>query len=85
MNMTKTIAIFVSRKFTPSMVDLLMTVAPGLQASIDAVLIRINKGSRNDGVRDERLDRLLLDIGQQMDDHLPATLDHAKDGGSFFL
>src|ERR1700750_2938641 len=38
MHFTKTVAIFVSRKFTPSMVDLLMTVAPGLQTGITAVL-----------------------------------------------
>ena len=56
-----------------------------LQTGINAVLIRINQGSRDDGVLDERLDRLLLHIGQQLDDHLPAPLDHAKDGGSFFL
>src|SRR5438128_6568436 len=84
MHFTKTVAIFVSRKFTPSMVDMLMTVAPGLQTSI-AVLIHINQGPRNDGVLYERLDRLLLHIGQQLDDHLPAPLDHPKDRWSFFL
>src|SRR5437899_1210956 len=85
LHFTKTVALFVSSKFTPAMVDMLMTVAPGLQASINAVLIRINKGPRNDGVLAEGLDRLLLDSGQQIDDHLPATLDHPKDGWSFFL
>src|SRR5882762_6191335 len=85
MHFTKTVAIFVSRKFTPSMVDMLMTVAPGLQTSINAVLIRINQCPRNDGVLYERLDRLLLHIGQQLDDHLPASLDHPKDGRSLFL
>src|SRR5918996_1508698 len=85
MHFTKTVAIFVSRKFTPSMVDMLMPVAPGLQTGINAVLIRINQGPRNDGVLYERLDRLLLHISQQLDDHLPTPLDHPKDGWSFFL
>ena len=85
MHFTHAVAIVIACELTPSMVDMLMTVAPGLQASINAVLIRINKGPRNDGVFDEGLDRLLLDIGQQIDDHLPATLYHPKDGWSFLL
>src|SRR5215813_8055781 len=85
MHFTKAIPIFISRKFTPSMFDMLMTVAPGRQTGINAVLIRINQGSRNDGVLYKRLDRLLLHIGQQLDDHLTATLHHPKDGRSLFL
>ena len=38
-----------------------------------------------DGVFDERLDRLLLHIGQQIDHHLPTALHHPKDGRSFLL
>src|SRR5262245_12311830 len=59
MDFTKTIAIFVSSEFASSVVDTLMAVAPGLQTGIDAVLVRINKCARNDGVCDERLNGLL--------------------------
>src|SRR5262249_57118042 len=34
---------------------------------------------------DERLDRLLLHIGREIDHHLTTTLDHAKDGRPFLL
>src|SRR4029450_11763779 len=85
MDFTKTIAIFVSSEFASSVVDTLMAVAPGLQTGIDAVLVRINKCARNDGVCDERLNGLLLDIGKQIDHHLPTALHHPKDGRSFLL
>ena len=85
MHFTKAVSIFITSILAPSMVHTLMLVSPCTQAGINAVLIRINKGPRNDGVFEEGLDRLLLDIGQQIDDHLPAPLDHAKDGSSFFL
>ena len=43
MHFTQAVAIVVSCELTPSMVDMLMTVAPGLQTGINAVLISINK------------------------------------------
>ena len=85
MHFTKAITIFISSELTPPMVDTLMTVSPGLQTGINAVFIRINKCTWNDGVLYERLDGLLLHIGQQMDNHLAATLNHPKDGRSLFL
>src|SRR5262249_22884820 len=85
MHFTQAVAIFISGKLALAMVDTLMTVAPGLQAGINAVLIRINKCPRYDSIFDERLDRLLLHIGQEIDHHLTTTLHHAKDGRSFLL
>ena len=58
MHFTKAVAIFISGKLAPSMVDTLMTIAPGLQAGINTVLVRINKCARSDGIFNERLDRL---------------------------
>ena len=43
MHFTQAVTIFISCELTPSMVDMLMTVAPGLQTGIDAVLISINQ------------------------------------------
>ena len=37
------------------------------------------------GVFDERLDRLLLHMGEQMAHHVPPTLYHPKDGRFFLL
>src|SRR4030095_1953458 len=85
MHFTKPVAIFIAGEFTPSMVDALMVVAPSTQASINAVLIRVHQCTCINGVFDERLDRLLLHIGQQIDHDLTPTLHHAKDGWSFLL
>src|SRR2546428_12786685 len=60
MHFTKAVAIFIAGKLTPSMVDMLMTVAPGLQTSINAVLICVNQCTCINGVFDQRLDGLLL-------------------------
>src|SRR5262245_7821487 len=85
MHFTQTVAIVVSCELTPSMVDMLMTVAPGLQTGINVVLIRIHQGTGNDGVFDERLDGLLLHMGHQLDHDLTTALYHPKNGWPLFL
>src|SRR2546422_3362029 len=85
MHFTKTVAIFISRIFAPAMIDALMRIAPSLETSINTVFIRVNQGSWINGVFDERFDGLLLHIGQQVDDHLSTTLNHAKDRRFFLL
>src|SRR5215471_13918960 len=71
-----------SRANSLSMIDTLMTIAPGLQAGINAVRVRIHTCARYDGIFNERLDRLLLHIGQEIDHHLTTPLHHPKDWGS---
>jgi hypothetical protein len=85
MDFTNAIAIFIARELASSVVDLLMVVAPGLQTGLNAVLVRINQCAWMNGAFDERLDSLLPHIGEQMDHHLPPTLDHPKDGRFFLL
>src|SRR6266704_3225063 len=80
MHFTKTVSIFIPGVLSSSMVNALMVVSPGMQASINAVLVRIHKCPWNNGVFDEGLNRLLLHIGHQIDHHLTATLNHPKDG-----
>ena len=65
MDFTQAIAIFISSELASSVVHALMTVAPGLQTSINVVLICINKCAWINGVFDERLDGLLLHMGHQ--------------------
>src|SRR5712691_11699687 len=67
------------------MVHTLMTVAPGLQTGINAVLVRLHKGAWNNGVFHEGLDGLLLHIGQQIDHHFTTALHHPKDRWLFLL
>src|SRR5215831_7107755 len=85
MHFTNAVAIVISCELAPSMVDLLMTVAPGLQTGIHAVLISINQCAWINRVFDQRLDGLLLHVREQMDHDLTATLDHPKDRWSFLL
>ena len=53
----------------------LVPVAPGGQAGVDAILVRVDESARGDRGGDDRLDRGLLHVGQHMQDHLPAALD----------
>src|SRR5215813_6203063 len=85
MHFTQPVAIVIAGEFTPPMVDALMVVAPRTQARINAVFIRVHPCPCINGGFDERLDRLLLHIGQQIDHDLTPTLHHAKDGWSFLL
>src|SRR5713101_9150794 len=62
-----------------------MIVSPCTQAGINAVLIRIHKRTRGNGLFDERLNGLLLHISKHVDDHLTAPLHHAKDRWLLFL
>src|SRR5262249_48537412 len=85
MHFTQPVAIFLAGEFAPFMVDGLMVVAPRLKTGIHAVLICVHQGALRNCVFHERLDRLLLHIGQQMDHDLTPTLHHPKNGWSFFL
>src|SRR5919197_3225688 len=85
MDFTQAVAIVVSCELAPSMVDMLMTVAPGLQTGINAVLISINKCTWINRVFDQRLDGLLLHVREQIDHDLTATLHHPQDRWSFLL
>lgn len=66
MHFTKPVTIFITGVLTPTVIDTLMAVSPGLQARINAVLIRINKCARNNGVFDKRLDSLLLTLDRRL-------------------
>ena len=85
MHFTQAVAIVISGVLTPSMVDTLMIISPCTQAGINAVLIRIHKRPWSTGVFDERFNGLVLHIRTQVDDHLTATLHHAKDGWPLFV
>src|SRR5262249_38557398 len=85
MHFTQAVAIVIACELTPSMVDMLMTVAPGWQTGIHAVRISLHQCAWINGVFDQRLDGLLLHVREQMDHDLTATLNHPKDWWSFLL
>jgi len=79
MHFTKAIAIFIASELTPTMVDMLMIVSPGLHTGINTVFICVHTCPWNNSIFDQGLDRLLLHIGQEIDDHLTTALHHPKD------
>src|SRR5882724_3987023 len=85
MHFTKAVAIFIASECASSMVHTLMTVAPGLQTGINAVLVRIHQRTWNEGVFNKGLDGLLLHIGHQLDHHLTTALHHPNTWRSLLL
>src|SRR4051812_10932824 len=61
------------------MADRLVSIPPGWQAGVDVVLVGVDASAFGDGGLDDRLDRLLLHIGQHAHDDLTTALDQAED------
>jgi len=83
MHFTKAILIVIPCEFTLSMVHHFMGLAPGLQSSVDVVLVGINERVRGNGLFDNRFNRFLLDVLQHLNRHLTLPLNHAQDGRFF--
>jgi hypothetical protein len=77
-DLTEAVAILVARVFAPSVADRLVPIAPGRQAGVDVVLVGVDASALGDARLDDRLDRLLLHIGQHAHDDLPTALDQAE-------
>jgi len=78
-DLAKAVAVLVAGILAASMADGLVPVAPGGQARVDAILVRVDEGARGDSSGDDRLDRCLLHVGQPAQHDLPAALDQAED------
>jgi hypothetical protein len=61
------------------MTDGPVPIAPALQTSVDVVLVGVDEAARRDRGRDDRPDRLLLDIGQHLQHDFTTALDQAED------
>ncbi len=79
-DLAEPVTVLVAGVFAASMADRLVSVAPGGQARVDAILVRVDEGARGDRCLDDRLDRPLLHVGQHAQHHLAAALDQAEDG-----
>jgi hypothetical protein len=69
------IAVLVTSVLTSSMANRLVFVAPNCKTIIDIVLISINQRSFCNNFFDDRLDGILLDIVQHLDDDFTTPLD----------
>src|SRR3954469_5943794 len=79
MDLAKTVAILIARVLAASVADRLVPIAPGRQTGVDVVLVGVDTGALGHGGLDDRLDRLLLQVGQHAPHHLPAPLAQAQD------
>src|SRR3954468_5894997 len=61
------------------MADRPMGIAPLGEPMIDVVLVGVDHRPGDDDLLDQRADRLLLDVGQHVDDDLAGPLDHPED------
>jgi len=59
--------------------DRFVLVAPGRQARVDAILVRVDEGARGNSSGYDRLDRGLLHVGQHAQHDLATALDQAED------
>src|SRR4051795_7833978 len=79
MDLAETVAILIARVLAASVADRLVPIAPGRQTGVDVVLVSVDTGALGHGGLNDRLDRLLLHIGQHAQHHLTAALDQAED------
>src|SRR4051794_18892946 len=79
-DLAEAIAILVTGVLAPSVADRLVPIPPGCQAGVDVVLVGVDASAFGDGGLDDRLDRLLLHIGQHAHNDLSTALDQAEDG-----
>src|SRR4051794_41266899 len=84
MDLAETVAILIARVLPATVADRLVPIAPGGQTGVDVVLVSVDTGTLGHGGLDDRLDRLLLHVGQHAQHHLPAALHQAQDR-RFFL
>src|SRR4051812_43474220 len=84
-HLAEAVPVLVAGILTPGMADRLVLIAPGGQASVDAILVGVDEGALSNGARDDRLDRPLLHVGQHVQDHWPTSLDQAEDRGLILL
>src|SRR4051794_24635703 len=78
-HLAEAVAVLVAGVFTLSVADALVLVAPDGQAGVDAILVGMDERALGYRGLDDRLDRGLLHVGQQVQDHLTSALDQAKD------
>jgi len=56
-NLAESVAVLVTGVFTAAMADRFVLVVPSWQASVDAILVRVDEGVLRDCGLDDRLDR----------------------------
>jgi len=78
-DLAEPVAIVIAGIFAGAVADSFVAIAPGVQAGIDVVLIGVDQRAAADRPLDDRLDRDLLDVGQQVEHDFTTALDQSED------
>src|SRR5271157_1957777 len=73
------VTVCVTGIFALAVADGLVLVAPDRQTIIDVILVRIKQRTFRNSLLDNRFDRLLLNVGQHVENDLSAALNHSED------
>lgn len=79
MNLMETTPIVIVGVFAPAMTHSMVVETSFRQPVVNVVFVGVHSGSGRDELRDQRLDRHLLDVLQHPDHDRPAALDHPED------
>jgi len=79
MHFMETIAILIRSVFSGRVINCLVNIAPFFQTCVNVVFIGENQAPDLNGLLENGRDGLLLDIGEHVEDDLPATLYDAQD------
>ncbi len=74
-HLAEPVPVLVAGILAAGVADRFMFVAPGWQARVDAILVRVDESARDDCGGDDRLDRGLLHVGQHAQHDLATALD----------
>src|SRR5664279_873451 len=78
-DLMEAVTVCITGIFALAVADALVLVAPDRQTIVDVILVRIKQRAFRNSRLDERFDRLLLDIGQHVENDLSAALNHPED------
>src|SRR6478752_3182130 len=79
MHFTEPVPVVVSGVFARRVADRLVAVTPLAQATVNVVLVGVNRAPLGDRRLDQRADRHLLDVLQHPDHDRAAALQHTED------
>src|SRR3954464_8203991 len=79
-HLAEAVAVLIARILAAPVADRLVPVAPGGEAGVDDILVRVDQATGGNGTGDDRLDRPLPHVGQHAQHDLAAALDQAEDG-----
>jgi len=74
-DLAEAVPVLVAGVFATGMADRFVPEAPGRQAGVDAILVRVDESARGDSGGDDRLDRGLLHVGHHAQHDLSAARD----------